>query len=447
MMPDDSPTILQRRRARRLAVWNGAIWSVGNGLVSTTLIIYWAKELHAAWIGLGLGLVSAAPQIVGLLRLGAPAMIARLADRKRFCITAFLLSVLPLAMIPLLCAPGLLPSPTWSLATLIVLWCLHQLLQYLATVALWSWLADAAPTRIRGRFLGWRQRWMVAGAATAAVIAATAASNAQDINEFIHETGRQFPAWVCYGFVAGLGAFFLLLALAPLELMPSCQRSQTSRRSARKPAASWTLPFRDPRFLRLLAFGCWFSFFNGITQAAQGYYPLYVLHISFMVTLALQTGTNLGQWAVSPWIGRLADRLGNRPVMFVSQLLVAAGLLFFAIATPAQWWWLIGAWTLWIAYAGMNVCLPNLMLKLAPRESNASYIAAFETTRGLCFAASAIFGGLVLDEFKTWHGSLLAGFGFSFFACIFIIGWIVRSLGAILLLWVVEPSVATSKQR
>jgi len=84
-------TIVQRRRARRLAVWNGAVWSIGNGLVSTTLIVYWAKELHAEWIGLGIGLVSAAPQIVGLLRLGAPAMIARLADRKRFCIASYLL--------------------------------------------------------------------------------------------------------------------------------------------------------------------------------------------------------------------------------------------------------------------------------------------------------------------------------------------------------------------
>ena len=135
-----------------------------------------------------------------------------------------------------------------------------------------------------------------------------------------------------------------------------------------------------------------------------------VLGISMLlVPLALQTGMNLGQWPVSPWIGRLADRLGNRPVMFVSQLLVAAGLLFFAVATPVQWWWLIGAWVLWIAYAGMNVCLPNLMLKLAPRKSNASYIAAFEAASGLCFAASAILGGVILDPCNDWTGLLLGG--------------------------------------
>jgi MFS family permease len=393
-------------------------------------------------------LIGAAPQIAGLLRLGAPAMIARLADRKRFCIAAFLLGVVPLAMIPLVCRPGLLPSPSWSLAALILLWCLHQLLQYLATVALFSWLADVAPTRIRGRFFGWRQRWIMAGTAVAAVIATMATTNAQEkINEFVREADRAFPTWAYYGFLMGLGAAFLLLALAPLKLMPSCQRSQPGPRSPGKPEASWTTPFRDPRFLRLLTFGCWFSFFNGITQAAQGYYPLYVLHLAFKVPLALQTGTNLGQWAVSPWVGRLADRLGNRPVMFVSQLLVAVGMLFFVIATPSQWWWLIGASVLWIAYAGMNVCLPNLMLKLAPRQSNASYIAAFETVRGLCFAASAILGGLILDRQATWTGLLLGGFSLSFFPCVFIFGWIVRSLGAFVLLWVVEPATLELKER
>ena len=125
------------------------------------------------------------------------------------------------------------------------------------------------------------------------------------------------------------------------------------------------IPFRDARFRRLLLFGCWFSFFNGITQSAQSYYSMHVLGISLFISLSLQTGMNLGQWGVSPWLGRLADRWGNRPVMFVSQLLVAAGMLFFAVATPEHWEWIIGAWVLWIAYAGLNLCLPNLMLKLA----------------------------------------------------------------------------------
>jgi hypothetical protein len=48
--------------------------------------------------------------------------------------------------------------------------------------------------------------------------------------------------------------------------------------------------------------------------------------------------------------------------MGVCLLLVATGPLFYLAATPEDWWWIVGAWVVWIAYAGLNVCLPNLLL-------------------------------------------------------------------------------------
>jgi len=79
-------TVRARRRARRLAYWNGAVWAIGNGLASTTLVVYLALDLGAGRIGLGIALILAARHVVGLLRLGAPALIGRLVERKRFCL-------------------------------------------------------------------------------------------------------------------------------------------------------------------------------------------------------------------------------------------------------------------------------------------------------------------------------------------------------------------------
>src|SRR4030042_194042 len=164
---DPSLVVFQRRRARRLAYWNGAIWAIGNGLASTTLVVYLALELGAGRIGLGISLILAARNVVGLLRLGAPAMIGRLVDRKRFCLGTLRLGTLILLTLPWASKPGNLPSPGASLAALVVLWCVYHLLQYLGMVALWSWLADLVPVRIRGRFLGRRQRCLSAGEAVA----------------------------------------------------------------------------------------------------------------------------------------------------------------------------------------------------------------------------------------------------------------------------------------
>lgn len=425
--------VFQRRNARRLAIWNGAVWAVGNGLASTTLVIYLAKELHAERLGLGIGLIVAAPQIAGLLRLGAPSLIGRLGDRKRFCLSTFFLGALLLLALPWVCMPGRLPTPGWSLAALIALWCLYHLLQYLGMVALWSWLADVAQVSVRGRFLGRRERWLVAGQASAAVVAGLFVWGVQ--NHY-----PTWPAWVPYALVSHLGAAFMIASLVPLAEMPSADGTSAQAARSHNPAGhSMLAPFADARFLRLLAFGCWFSFSNGITQSAQSYYPMQVLGVSLLLSLTLQTGMRLGQLGVSPTLGALADRLGNRPVMIVSQLIVASGLLFYAAASPDRWAWFIGAWVMWIAYAGLNVCLPNLMLKLSPDRANASYIAAFQAVTGLCYAVSTMAGGALVDHFKTSEFSVV-GLGLSFFPCLFLLGWVVRSLGAAILLLVVEPT-------
>ena len=142
--------VAQRRRARKLAIWNGAVWAIGNGLASTTLVIYLAKELHAERLGLGISLIVAAPQIAGLLRLGAPALMDRLGDRKRFCIATFLAGALLLLALPWVCAPGRLPSPGWSLG---------QLFSSGASItcsSTWAWsrYGRGWPTWRRRRFAG-----------------------------------------------------------------------------------------------------------------------------------------------------------------------------------------------------------------------------------------------------------------------------------------------------
>ncbi len=216
---DNRLPVYQRHAARRLAVWNAAIWAIGNGLASTTLVIYLARELHAERLGLGIGLLVAAPQLAGLLRLGAPALVRRVGDRKRFCLAAFLGGAVLLLALPWATAPGLLSSAGWSLAALIVLWCLYHLLQYLAMVALWSWLADVASRPVRGRFFGWRERWLV-GCQAAAIVAA---------GGFVWgalETYPRLPPWSPYAAMASLGAAFMVAALVPLGRMPAADRGK-----------------------------------------------------------------------------------------------------------------------------------------------------------------------------------------------------------------------------
>ncbi len=449
-MPRHDPArlpIYQRRSARHLAYRNGLLWALGNGMASTTLVIYLALDLGAGKIGLGIAMILAARHVVGVLRLGAPMLIGRFLDRKRFCLITYLASTVVLLALPLAASPGLLPSANVSLAALVVLWCTYHLLEYLGTIALWSWLADLVPGRIRGRFLGRRERWMVAGNMAAMLATGwftwwlpskSAVAFFGNLN-FIWWGSLGYtepPRWMAYAIAAIVGTGFLMASLVPLARMP-----RVAARGLVQRGATWRSlgrPLADPRFRRLILFGCWFSFFNGVTQAAQGIYPAKVLGFSLLAMLVLQTAMRLGQLSISPTLGRAADRWGNRSVMMVCLLLVALGPLFYLMATPERRWWLASAWAVWVAYAGINVCLPNLMLKLSPSESNTAYFAGYYTIVGLCYAASTLVGGALVDLFRDQLLLLPGGVALDFYQYNFLVGWITRSLGVCVLLWVRE---------
>ena len=83
--------------AMRLANANAAICAIGNGLISTLLVIYLATDLGASVPSLSL--ILAAPRFAGLLRLAVPALMARVRARKAVCIAAYVLSSIVLCCV------------------------------------------------------------------------------------------------------------------------------------------------------------------------------------------------------------------------------------------------------------------------------------------------------------------------------------------------------------
>src|SRR4051812_19580055 len=125
-------------RAPSNAMWwanaNAALWAIGNGLVSTLLVIYLASDLGAK--GLAVSLVLAAPRFAGLLRLGVPALMGRLAGRKSLCMTAYVVSSLVLCGVPVVAALHDRISPDTAVAAFVFAWCAYHVTEYVGTVAL-----------------------------------------------------------------------------------------------------------------------------------------------------------------------------------------------------------------------------------------------------------------------------------------------------------------------
>lgn len=420
--------VAARRRALWLACANAGLWAFGNGLVGSALVVYLALEYGAR--GLAVSLILASPRLIGVLRLAAPLLLDRVGNRRIFCTACYTMSTAALAVLPVVSAPGLLARPAWSMAALIAFWTIYHLLEFFGTISLWSWLGDLAPRPIRGRFLGYRERWLTSGRLVG-MIAGGALTYHWKQTHPVSET------WQGMAICAIAGAAVMLAAVVPLILMPEC-KNDCGTNPKRHAFRLQTLlhPFRDQPFRRLLIYGSWLAFFNGLTQAAQYVYAGRVLGIAYFQLLALHAGLKGGQSAISPTVGRVIDRHGCRGVFVIAQLLVAVGLLFYVVASPNAKWWIVGAFICWIAYTGLNVGLPKLMLDLSPGDHYAPSVAVYHAVTELCHGVSVVLGGVLLDWLagRAW---LLGNWRFDHFALLFLFGWATRSLG---LVWIMRLS-------
>ncbi len=413
----------KRRRAIQAFYLNGACWGLGNGLVSSSLIVYLAGTFGAA--GIAVSLILATPRLVGVLRLGTPILIDAVGNRQVFCVRMFLAASIVLLLLPVCSAPGLLPSPRLSLTVLVMMWTLYHLLEFLGLVALWSWIGDVVPGAIRGRFIG-RRGGLLNACQVACMLAG--GSGSWWWRGRCEKLGQGDMIWVAYAVCAAIGAVLMGLAIWPLARAPAADLAGESAAVDRR--QRWQeifAPFADPGYRRFLVYGGWFSLANGIAGSAAFLFQMRVLDISYAGRLALD-GTSQGiQSLVMPRTGRAIDRWGGVPVLVVSQVLVSLSLLFFLVATPTQWWWIGGAYFLWIAYAGINTAMPKLMLSLSREAQYTSYAAAWFAWTELVYALSILAGGLLFDwASKNFTPTVWAGCRVDHFAAIFLLGFVLR---------------------
>jgi MFS family permease len=414
------------------------VWGVGSGLASVTLVFYFVNELDAsdfakAWI-------LAAPSMAGLLRLFTPLWMERIASRRKFCIALFLASSAALAALPMLAAPGTFAKKSFSISALSATWTTYQVLEYIGAVALWSWFGDFVPSLIRGRFIGRREGWMTAGLVIGGLLAAAVTWFWQ---RHCVAIGEPQEVWRSYAACAYFGGALMAMATLPLAGMRDAPVKPSVSPTSRLRLRDLLEPLADARFRRLMLFGLWFSIANGLVYAPRQAYLVSVLKLEFAHKRALD-GASRGIQAIwMPWTGRVVDRRGNVPVLAISWGVVSFASIFFVLATPTAKWWIVGAYACWVAYAGVNVPLPNLMLGLSRPGRTAAYAAAWFAWPQLAYSLSVLAGGWLLNWTKVrFEPRSLLGWRVDHFAVLFSLSVLVMAAGVALALRIPESTGA-----
>ena len=372
------------RSEQRAIWWNTILWTAGHSLTSGAFLSYFAVDLGAS--ALLLGLLAAAPELVGSSGLAASTVHAWIGSRRRAWMGVTLVARVVTLCVPFVGAPwweawGF--SRAWLLLLVVIV---SQLCQGIATTLYFGWLSELTSAAHWGRLFARRN---VAALLVSMTVPLCGAA--------LRDRGKAWltaeDLWWAYAVVFTAGGVLLLASIMPMLTVrdPAPRTMGEERRSSvwallREPAVRWTLAHS---WLLALA--------NGLTQAAFFKYQITVVGLSLWGYFLLADVMLGVQLLTSLWAGRCQSLAEHRRALFWGSLVASAALPFWALAGHGPWWWLVGAFVCWGAFGAVNVAGPNVMFSVTPREEAVTAVALFRQVAGTLAGLSGILGGWCLD--------------------------------------------------
>ena len=364
------------------------------------------------WGSAAVGLMAALPHLCNLIQPVLATWLRRRMALHPIMVVTFIFTALPWGFVSAL---PFIPGTGRDLTFALILG-VATLSNSLGGVSWSAAIGELVPPRISAKFFS--RRNLAFGFWT--LLTVTVASQ-------IAERGK--GSLVIYGWIFAAAGLARLVGLVFLRRMKFPQTVMQPQGEPPAWSELWT-PLRDGNYMRLALFiGLWGFLLN----LSQPFFPMFLLQVAgrpvgdigWLTALA-----GVGGLLTLPAWGRLCDRFGVKPVLYVCSLAWAlVGLLSWTTAGSRWWWHLIGTY-LFIGgtTAGFQLCQFNLMLKLAP-ANRAPYVAVFLAVTSALTALGPILGGALLRLLPDHLGSFLGQdirdfhllFGISMLGCIVVV--------------------------
>ncbi|MBD1807480.1 MFS transporter [Microcoleus sp. FACHB-SPT15] len=277
----------------------------------------------------------------------------------------------------------------WTLAII----CVTQFLEAFGRASWLSWMAALVPQRLRGRYFGFRNSAVSLTNLIGVPLLALMVSNWPGGR--LQGYGAVLALGVVFG-VTSLVCQFFMTDVNPKLMHIHINGSDTAEQSPSRTAFGF---LKDANFLKfLLYFGVW-SF---AVNSCAPFFNLYLLDnlaidVS-VVTIYGSLGAAANMLMLVFW-GKLADRIGNRPLLLIVGILVAlTPLLWLEGGTDPIFLWvwfpllhILGGGT----WAAIDLCTNNLQMEVAPLRNQSSYFAIAAAVGGVTGAIGITVGGFL----------------------------------------------------
>ncbi|PZO22440.1 MAG: MFS transporter [Leptolyngbya foveolarum] len=424
----DRPTVRSSLRASTL---DGTFSAVFENVVRGVLISNFLLGLGAG--AFEIGMLTSIPMMAHLLQPFGAYLSERTTSRHRYCLYIYgvsrLLWLLPAAGI-FAFSHGLLDAHQLSLLALVVL-AISNALDSIGCASWVSWMAVLVPAKIRGRYFSFRRS--LSGLAALLTIPAGGWLVSKWMGGEVEGYGVALIIAVIIGLIS-LGFQFRMRDVNPQE---EAAAHAAIAQQSENPSAKTSL-LKDRNFLTLLLFlGLW-TFGLNLSAPFFNFYLLDALKLNVQwVTFYSSAVYGAYFLAIVLW-GRLADRIGNRPVLLINCLLTASIPLvwIYTDSTLLSIWLilpllhLVKGGTL----AAVELCLGNIQMELAPKAGQSGYFAIAAAVMGITGALGTTAGSFLAE---------LPGFGLS---ALFLLSAIVRLLSLTPLFFVKEARSHSIRQ-
>ncbi|MGL5061264.1 MAG: MFS transporter [Microcoleus sp.] len=428
--PKTNPKISKKdtRSTLRASTLDGVFATVFSCATGGVLLSNFLLQLGATSVEIGI--LSAIPMLVNLLQPLGAYLADRTTSRHWYNLWIFGASrLLWLVLVVAIAAArwhytderGLLE---WTLAIVFF----SSLLGAFSSANWFSWMTAVVPHRLRGRYFGLRN--------SATTLVSLLGVPLMGIGVSAWGTDPIFGYGMVLFFGVAAGLFSLGFQFSMVDVNPQARSKPAGGEKVPKQTAENKknlIPsvLQDTNFLRFLAYFTLWTFAVNLSAPFFNIYLLKDLNLNVsLVTIysSLSAGANL---LLLMFWGKLADRLGNRPLLIAVGLLVAVTpVLWLGIGNNpiALWAWLpllhlLAGTTL----GAIDLCTNNIQMEIAPIDRPSTYFAIASAISGVAGASGTTVGGFIAEI----PGMSLAG--------LFAISTAVRLLALLPLLFLREP--------
>lgn len=250
---------------------------------------------------------------------------------------------------------------------------------------LWlAWMGDVVPEGVRGRYFGTRNALMGVVGVAVSFLGGTWLDRVP--------SPLDFTVLLSLAVVMGVVASIVL----------SFHAHPRSDREALKMRAAFAEPLRDRNFRRLLAFAGYWQFSVLLGGAFVVPYFLSHLRMTFTQIAVWEAISAFATLAIGPWWGRVADRVGHRPVLAFTTFLAGTLLpLSWMLASPQHIWpiWLSAVLNA-LVWSAIGPGVFNLLFASVPPATRTSFVGVLVAVMGLAGFLGGVLAGPLLSLFE-----------------------------------------------